>query len=228
MEIPVKVSERMEPENPTEKSEARSELRLEPRSEQRMEQRIERQLAFLVEADKLKNVLRRTLLTDGSRQENSAEHSWHLALTAMVLEEYASAPVNMTKVLRMLIVHDVVEIDAGDTFAFDTAGNATKEERERRAADRIFGLLPGELGAELRSLWEEFDEAATPEARFANAVDRIQPFLQNRETHGGSWRIHNLSREQVLARMDPIRTALPGLWPMVSATVEEFFSKRSA
>jgi putative hydrolases of HD superfamily len=228
MEIPVKASERMEPENPTEKSEARSELRLEPRSEQRMEQRIERQLAFLVEADKLKNVLRRTLLTDGSRQENSAEHSWHLALTAMVLEEYASAPVNMTKVLRMLIVHDVVEIDAGDTFAFDTAGNATKEERERRAADRIFGLLPGELGAELRSLWEEFDEAATPEARFANAVDRIQPFLQNRETHGGSWRIHNLSREQVLARMDPIRTALPGLWPMVSATVEEFFSKRSA
>jgi putative hydrolases of HD superfamily len=193
-----------------------------------MEQRIERQLAFLVEADKLKNVLRRTLLTDGSRQENSAEHSWHLALTAMVLEEYASAPVNMTKVLRMLIVHDVVEVDAGDTFAFDTAGNATKEERERRAADRIFGLLPGELGAELRSLWEEFDEAATPEARFANAVDRIQPFLQNRETHGGSWRIHNLSREQVLARMDPIRTALPGLWPMVSATVEEFFSKRSA
>jgi 5'-deoxynucleotidase YfbR-like HD superfamily hydrolase len=190
--------------------------------------RIEQQLAFLVQADKLKNVLRRTLLTDSSRQENSAEHSWHLALTAMVLEEYASAPVNMAKVLRMLIVHDVVEIDAGDTFAFDTAGNTTKVERERLAADRIFGLLPEKLSAELRSLWEEFDQAATPEARFANAVDRIQPFLQNRETRGGSWRIHNLSREQVLARMDPIRTSLPRLWPVVIATLNEFFPERSA
>ena len=193
-----------------------------------IDQRLEQQLAFLVQADKLKNVLRRTLLTDGYRLENSAEHSWHLALTAMVLEEYASAPVNMAKVLRMLIVHDVVEIDAGDTFAFDMAGNATKEERERRAADRIFGLLPEKLRAELRSLWEEFDEAVTPEARFANAVDRIQPFLQNRETRGGSWRIHNLSREQVLARMDPIRTALPRLWRTVLATLDEFFPERSA
>ncbi len=146
----------------------------------------------------------------------------------MVLEEYASAPVNLAKVLRMLIVHDVVEIDAGDTFAFDKAGNATKEERERCAADRIFGLLPTELRSELRSLWEEFDEAATPEARFANAVDRIQPFLQNRETRGGSWLIYNLSRDQVLARMDPIRTALPRLWPTVIATVDKLFSKRSA
>jgi putative hydrolase of HD superfamily len=190
------------------------------------ELRIEQQLAFLVEADKLKNILRRTLLTDESRQENSAEHSWHLALTAMVLEEYASAPVNMAKVLRMLIVHDVVEIDAGDTFAFDAAGNATKEERERRSADRVFGLLPTGLREELRGLWEEFDTAATPEARFANAVDRIQPFLQNRETQGGSWRIHNLSRAQVLARMDPIRTALPRLWPNVTATIDAFFSQR--
>jgi putative hydrolase of HD superfamily len=194
---------------------------------QTSEPRIEQQLAFLVEADLLKNVIRRTLLTDGSRRENSAEHSWHLALTAMVLEEYAPAPVNMAKVLRMLIVHDVVEIDAGDTFAFDLAGNATKEERERCAADRIFGLLPRGLCADLRGLWEEFDGAATPEARFANAVDRIQPFLQNRETRGGTWRIHNLSREQVLARMDPVRTALPGLWPMVIATVDEFFSRPS-
>lgn len=195
--------------------------------ESRIEERIKRQLAFLVEADLLKNVLRRTMLTDGSRQENSAEHSWHLALTAMVLEEYASAPVNLAKVLRMLIVHDVVEIDAGDTFAFDIAGNATKEEREQRAADRIFGLLPGELRSELRGLWEEFDQAATPEARFANAVDRIQPFLQNRETGGGSWHIHNLSREQVLARMDPIRTELPRLWPTVITALDELFSKRS-
>jgi len=187
--------------------------------------RIDQQLAFLVESDKLKTVLRRTTLTDGSRHENTAEHSWHLALTAMVLEEYASSPVNLAKVLRMLVVHDVVEIDAGDTFAYDAAGNATKEERERRAADRIFGLLPAGLREELRGLWEEFDAAATPEARFANAVDRVQPFLQNRETGGGTWHTHNLSRDQVLARMDPVRTALPELWSTILATINDFFPR---
>jgi putative hydrolase of HD superfamily len=188
--------------------------------------RIDQQLAFLVEADKLKNILRRTTLTDSSRHENTAEHSWHLALTAMVLEEYAASPVNLAKVLRMLVVHDLVEIDAGDTFAYDAAGNATKEERERRAADRIFSLLPTGLREDLRSLWEEFDQAATPEARFANAVDRIQPFLQNRETGGGPWHVHNLSREQVLARMDPVRTELPQLWPTVLDAVDDFFAER--
>jgi putative hydrolase of HD superfamily len=188
--------------------------------------RVEQQLAFLVEADKLKSVLRRTSLMDASRRENTAEHSWHLALAAIVLEEYASAPVNMAKVLRMLTVHDVVEIDAGDTFAYDKAGNATKEERELRAAERIFGLLPGELGAELRGLWNEFEQNATMEARFANAVDRIQPFLQNRETGGGTWRIYNLSREEILTRMDPVRTALPQLWPVVTGAVDEFFETR--
>jgi putative hydrolase of HD superfamily len=185
--------------------------------------RIEQQLAFLVEADKLKSVLRRTLLTDGSRQENTAEHSWHLVLTAMVLEEHAAEPVDLSKVLRILIVHDLVEIDAGDTFAFDAAGNMTKAEREKRCADRLFGLLPAELGAELRVLWEQFEEHATPEARFAHAVDRVQPFLQNRETRGGTWRIYKLTREQVLARMDPIRTALPPLWPLVMRSIDEFF-----
>jgi putative hydrolase of HD superfamily len=190
--------------------------------------RLEQQLAFLVEADKLKNVLRRTLLTDGSRQENTAEHSWHLVLAAMVLEEYAAEPVDLAKVLRMLIVHDLVEIDAGDTFAFDAVGNTTKVEREKSGADRLFGLLPTELGSELRVLWEQFEEQETPEARYANAVDRIQPFLQNRETRGGTWRIYKLTREQVLARMDPIRTVLPPLWPVVLRSVNEFFAKPPA
>jgi putative hydrolase of HD superfamily len=211
IEIPFEPSQQMEPEN----------LGQEP------ETRIEQQLRFLVEADKLKNVLRRTTLTDRSRQENSAEHSWHLVLTAMVLEEYASTPVSMAKVLRMLAVHDVVEIDAGDTFAYDATGNATKEDRERRAADRIFGLLPTDLGKELRRLWEEFEETITPEARFAHAVDRIQPFLQNRETRGGTWQTHGLSKEEILARMDPVRTALPQLWPTVLAAVDDFFAKPS-
>jgi putative hydrolase of HD superfamily len=211
MEIPANPARRLETEIPGQKSDLR----------------IEQQLEFLLEADKPKKILRRTLLTDGSRRENSAEHSWHLALAAIVLEEYSAEPVNMAKVLRMVAVHDVVEIDAGDTFAFDKAGNATKEEREQRAADRIFRLLPSELGAELRSLWEEFDEVATPEARFANAVDRIQPFLQNRATFGGTWRIYNLSRDQVVARMEPVRTALPRLWPVVIVAVDEFFSKQT-
>jgi putative hydrolase of HD superfamily len=209
MEIPVKPNQPMEPEIPSAK----------------LDSRIQQQLSFLVEADKLKSVLRRTLLTDGSRRENTAEHSWHLALAAIVLEEYAAAPVNMAKVLRMLAVHDVVEIDAGDTFAYDKAGNATKEERELRAAERIFGLLPEELGAGLRALWQEFEENATPESRFANAVDRIQPLLQNKETSGGTWRIYNLSREEIMKRMDPIRTAMPRLWPMVVGAVDEFFAK---
>ena len=188
------------------------------------QERLHQQLAFLVEADKLKNILRRTLLTDGSRRENSAEHSWHLALAAMVLEEYATAPVELARVLRMLVVHDVVEIDAGDTFAYDKSGNATKEERERRAAERIFGILPQEIGGELRELWEEFEEHATPEAKFAHAVDRIQPFLQNRALKGGTWRIYKLSREEILSRMDPVRTALPRLWPIVMEAVNDFFS----
>jgi putative hydrolases of HD superfamily len=185
--------------------------------------RLEQQISFLVEADKLKNILRRTLLTDASRRENSAEHSWHLALAAMVLEEYSPAPVDLPRVLRMLIVHDMVEIDAGDTFAYDKAGNATKKDRERRGADRIFGLLPEEMEKDLRGLWEEFEAHVTPDACFANAVDRIQPFLQNSETDGGTWRIYKLSRQEVLARMDPVRTALPAVWPKVLATIDAFY-----
>lgn len=185
--------------------------------------RLEKQLAFLVEADRLKNVLRRTLLTDASRRENSAEHSWHLALAAMVLAEYSPVPVDLARVLRMLTVHDIVEIDAGDTFAYDKEGNATKEDRERRGAERIFGLLPVEMGKELRGLWEEFEARVTPDACFANAVDRIQPFLQNKATDGGTWRIYKLSREEVLVRMEPVRTALPALWPQVLNVLEEYF-----
>jgi putative hydrolase of HD superfamily len=186
--------------------------------------RLEQQIAFLTEADKLKNVLRRTTLTDASRPENSAEHSWHLALIAMVLAEYSQVPVDLPRALRMLIVHDMIEIDAGDTFAFDKIGNATKKDREQRGAERIFGLLPSEIGNELRGLWEEFEANATPDARFANAVDRVGPFLQNSATGGGTWRSYKLSREEVLARMDPIRTELPEIWPFVSDTIDGFFS----
>jgi putative hydrolase of HD superfamily len=186
-------------------------------------ERLDQQLAFLLEADRLKNVLRRSLLTDASRRENTAEHSWHLALTAMVLVEYSPVVIDLPKVLRMLIVHDIVEIDAGDTFAYDKEGNATKKDRERRGAERIYGLLPPEMGQDLRGLWEEFEAHVTPDACFANAVDRVGPFLQNTATNGGTWRIYKLSREEVLARMDPVRTALPAMWPKVLAAIGTYY-----
>lgn len=182
---------------------------------------VERQLAFLVEADRLKGVLRQTTLCDGSRRENSAEHSWHLGLMATVLAQHAGPGIDAVRVLRMLLVHDLVEIDAGDTFAYDTAANADREERELRAAERIFGLLPPSQGDELRSLWQEFETQATPEARVAVALDRLQPLLSNHHSGGGSWKAHGVSRAQVLRRMEPIRSALPALWPDVEAIVEQ-------
>ena len=191
------------------------------------EARLANQIAFLVEADKLKTVLRQTRITDGSRRENSAEHSWHLVLSAMVLSEYASEPIDLLRTMKMLAVHDLVEIDAGDTFAYDDAGNASKRDRETAAAGRIFGVLPADAANDARELWEEFESAETAEARFANAMDRIQPFLLNVNTGGGTWRIHNLKREQVLARMKPVEAATPRLWPMVLEAVDRFFSARA-
>lgn len=187
-------------------------------------ERLSRQTAFLTESDKLKRILRRTLLADGSRRENTAEHSWHIILTAMVLREYAAEPVNFEQVLEMLAVHDLVEIDAGDTFAYDAEANRTRAERERQAADRLFGMLPPDLGAKLHALWEEFEAHETPESRFANAVDRFQPFLQNLATDGGTWRIYHPTREQVFRRMDPVRTAMPALWPLIQSAIDGFFS----
>src|SRR3954464_2511851 len=158
--------------------------------------RLEQQLSFCKELDKLKNILRQSLLMDASRRENSAEHSWHLACMAMLLSEYAVAPVDLTRVLKMLLVHDVVEIDAGDTFAYDTVNLETQHAREQQAADRLFGLLPSEQGSELRGLWEEFEHHQTVEAKFANALDRLQPLLQNFYSGGQSWMKHQVSREQ--------------------------------
>lgn len=178
-------------------------------------------LAFILEIDKLKSVFRQTLLTDQSRRENSAEHSWHLAIMAMLLPEYAAEPVDVARVMKMVLVHDLVEIDAGDTFAYDVTGNQGKHEREQRAAERIFGMLPEDKGRELRGLWDEFEEATTPESRYANALDRLQPLLHNANTEGGTWRIHNVRREQVYKRMEPVRTGLPDIWPTVVKIVED-------
>jgi putative hydrolases of HD superfamily len=184
--------------------------------------RLAGQLAFLVEADKLKTITRRTPLADESRLENSAEHSWHLALAAMVLHEYAPAELDRLRVLELVTVHDLVEIDAGDTFAYDVNGLTTKAERELAAAERIFGLLPAEQAGQVRALWDEFEAQQTLEARVANALDRLQALLQNAPSGGGSWRTHNVTRAQVLKRMAPIESAMPALWPFVLETIEQF------
>ena len=182
--------------------------------------RLRRQLALVVEADRLKRVLRRTVITDSSRHENSAEHSWHLALAAMTLAEHAAADVDVERVIRMVIVHDLVEIDAGDTFAYDTAANLGRVEREKLAADRLFGILPEEQGAAMRALWDEFEEGRTATARFAIALDRLQPLLLNDTANGGSWHTHGVTKSQVLRRMAPIEAAIPAAWPLVLEIVE--------
>jgi len=184
--------------------------------------RLGRQIAFLVEADKLKAVIRRTTLVDRSRGENSAEHSWHLLLAAMVLHERLASRGDLLRVLELLVVHDLVEIDAGDTFAYDPSAHQTKAAREKAAADRLFGLLPADQGERLRALWEEFEAAESTEARFANAIDRVQPLLQNAFSGGGSWGTHHVTRAQVLARMAPIESTLPTVWPFVLEIVDAF------
>lgn len=184
-------------------------------------ERLSQQLAFITEIDKLKSVLRRTLLQDGSRVENSAEHSWHLAMMALVLLEYAPEGTDLSHTVKMLLVHDIVEIEAGDTFAYDAQANLDKDARERAAADSLFGLLPSPQGLELRSLWDEFEAGETREARFANALDRLQPFWHNFHTQGGTWRLHGVTKPQVLARMEPISRGLPELWPVVQGLVDE-------
>ena len=188
--------------------------------------RLARQLDFLLEVDRLKQVLRRTEVGDGSRRENSAEHSWHLAVMAPLLAEYAESGVDLLRVVKMVVVHDVVEIDAGDTFAFDLEAHHDKEEREQAAAERIFGLLPADQAEELQALWEEFEAGKSAEARFANALDRLSGVLQNHHTGGGTWIEHEVSRSAILQRQDPIRVALPELWPWVLAVVDRALAGR--
>src|SRR5688572_28080227 len=187
-----------------------------------MNERLRRQIAFLVEADKLKSVVRRTPLVDVSRLENSAEHSWHLVLVIMVLREYGPRDVDWMRVMEMVAVHDLVEIDAGDVSAYDVDAFAAKAMREQAAADRIFGLLPTDQQSHFRELWDEFEAHATPAARFANAVDRLQPLLQNAHSGGGSWCGQSLMRAQILQRMAPIEGSLPDVWPHVLDVIESF------
>jgi len=182
---------------------------------------LERRIQFALEADRLKGVIRRTRLVDGSRHENSAEHSWQLGLLAMLLADAAPAGVDQARVIRMLLIHDIIEVDAGDTFAFDTTGYMDKADREQAAAARLYGILPAAQGDELRALWEEFETGETPEARFAVALDRFQPLLLNFFGGGGSWREHGITRAQVRRRMAPIEAGAPALWPFVLDVIDQ-------
>jgi putative hydrolase of HD superfamily len=190
--------------------------RSEPESE-----RLEKQIEFILEIDRLKSVLRRTALADGSRRENSAEHSWHLAVMALLLHEYADEPIDIEKVVKMVLVHDLVEIDAGDTFCYDTEANVDREEREHVAAERLFSLLPEEQGRELSRLREEFESRATPESRFAAALDRMQPLLSNLATGGYSWQKYGVVQRQVLERTQSISEASQRLWEYMRSRLAE-------
>jgi putative hydrolases of HD superfamily len=188
-------------------------------------ERLHNQFAFLLEVDKLKQVFRQSLVTDATRRENDAEHSWHLALMAIVLAEYAPPELNLSRVVWMVLVHDIVEIDAGDTYCYDAAAVCTQRERETAAADRLFSLLPLDQAKELRELWEEFEGRATPEARYAAAVDRVQPVLLNYHTRGRAWLEKGITREQVVARNRHIEAGAPKLWTYISGLIDDAVAK---
>ena len=185
--------------------------------------RLEQQLLFLREVDKLKSVYRQTVLVDKTRKENTAEHSWHVMIAAITLAEYANEPINVLHVLKMLMVHDIVEIDAGDTFAFDTVGYLDKSEREHQSAQRIFGLLPEEQNKEFMALWLEFEAVESAESKFANAIDRIMPFLHNIWTEGdNSWKEHHPTFEQVHKRnAGGVGLSSAALWEYVQRMLEQ-------
>lgn len=185
-------------------------------------ERLDRQLQFLLEIDRLKQVERQTAITAGTRRENTAEHSWHLAMYALILHEWSNADVDIAHVLALCLVHDIVEIDAGDTFAYDVAAHADKEDRERAAAERLFGLLPDDQGRHLHALWEEYEAQETPESRFANAVDRLQPAMLNHHADDASpWKRHGVTVPQAMKRLSPIGDGSVALWERTQSIIAE-------
>ncbi|ELA8075737.1 HD domain-containing protein [Vibrio alginolyticus] len=189
-------------------------------------ERLEKQLALLIELDKLKSILRRTRVKSAEgRLENSGEHSWHVALMAILMEEHANAPVDICRVMKMLLIHDVVEIDAGDTFVYDTAASQEQAEKEIRAAERLFGMLPSDQEQELLALWHEFEAAQTDDAKYAKALDRLIPMLLNYHNNGQSWKEHGVSREQALTINKRIEFGSVTLWDKAKELIEEATEK---
>lgn len=181
--------------------------------------RLEQQIAFIVEIDKVKNIFRQTPLSDGNRKENDAEHSWHIALMAILLKEYAEEEVDVLKVMTMVLLHDLVEIDAGDTYAYDSVGMQSKREREVKAADRIFGLLPEDQGTYFRALWDEFEAYETADAKYAHLLDNFQPMLLNDASDGISWREHEVKKSQIYKRNERIEETSKAIWVKMQEVV---------
>ncbi|MBS9928843.1 HD domain-containing protein [Vibrio alginolyticus] len=189
-------------------------------------ERLEKQLALVIELDKLKSILRRTRVKSAEgRLENSGEHSWHVALMAILMEEHANAPVDICRVMKMLLIHDVVEIDAGDTFVYDTAASQEQAEKEIRAAERLFGMLSSDQEQELLALWHEFEAAQTDDAKYAKALDRLIPMLLNYHNNGQSWKEHGVSREQALTINKRIEFGSVTLWDKAKELIEEATEK---
>ena len=190
-----------------------------------MDERIEKQLAFALEIDKEKNIFRQTHLSGHGRRENDAEHAWHMALMAYLLREYSNEPVDITRVILMCLIHDIVEIDAGDTYAYDAAGLATQKAREDAAKERIFSLLPNDQKAGLMALFDEFEAYETPESKFAHSMDNLQPLMLNNSNGGADWREHGVSSEQVYRRQNKTRLGSEKLFGIVDQIIKENIKK---
>ena len=184
-------------------------------------ERVQKQMEFIVEVDKVKQIIRQTYLADASRKEDDAEHSWHLALMAVLLKEYSNEEVDLAKVIPMVLIHDLVEIDAGDTYAYDDAGAETKEDRETKAADRIFGLLPADQGKYFRELWNEFEAYETAEAKFAHVLDNCQPLLLNDASNGRSWAEHGVRKSQIYRRNEHTSEGSVEIWKYMQKLIDK-------
>lgn len=188
-------------------------------------ERFEKQLSFILEADKEKNILRQTHLTGYSRRENDAEHAWHMAMMIYLLKEYSNKEIDVAKAMMMALIHDIVEIDAGDTYAYDTDGLQTQKEREQRAAERIFGMLPEDQCSELRALFEEFEACESAEARFAKAMDNFQPLLLNHANGGMDWRAHKVTKTKVVGRQNTTALGSEKIWEYTEEIINENVDK---
>lgn len=190
-----------------------------------MTERLEQQIAFILEIDKLKNIIRRTYLLDESRLENTAEHSWHVALAVLLLSEYAPHTIDAARACKMMLIHDIIEIDAGDTFLYDESGNEDKAEREQAAANRLFNLLPSDQADEIRALWDEFEARDTTEAKFARGIDRLMPLMHNYYTKGSTWKAHNVTSDMVLKQNAIIEDASSELWEFARFMIRDAINK---
>ncbi len=186
-----------------------------------MDEKLVKDINFIVEIDKMKSIYRRTEVINEKKREDDAQHSWHIAIMAMVLHEYCDEEIDLLKTIKMLLIHDLVEIYAGDTFCYDKIANGDKKDREKIAAEKIFGLLEEDKGEEFKALWEEFEAMETPEAKFSASMDRLQPMLNNYNNGGGTWKEYSVPKEDILKRIEPVKYSSKKLWEFVLYMLED-------